>query len=141
MNYISVALLFMLASSSHASDGEMGWTRLLFCESGDYCVDIYSPDFDEASTIKVTYRGKAIEIPPEVNRYLPDAFLNRVRFVTTSNKNSTEKELIIPYIGSNADPVQRELVLRIAKDRVLSIQVDRASRGSLNCPKGGLPAY
>lgn len=124
MNYISVALLFMLASSSHASDGEMGWTRLLFCESGDYCVDIYSPDFDEASTIKVTYRGKAIEIPPEVNGYLPDAFLNRVRFVTISTQNSAEKELIIPLIGSEGDMVQRQLVVRIAKDRVLSFKVN-----------------
>ena len=124
MNYISVALLFMLASSSHASDGEMGWTRLLFCESGDYCVDIYSPDFDEASTIKVTYRGKAIEIPPEVNRYLPDAFLNRVRYVTISTQNSAEKELIIPLIGSEGDMVQRQLVVRIAKDRVLSFKVN-----------------
>ena len=124
MNYISVALLFMLASSSRASDGEMGWTRLLFCESGDYCVDIYSPDFDEASTIKVTYRGKAIEIPPEVNGYLPDAFLNRVRFVTISTQNSAEKELIIPLIGSEGDMVQRQLVVRIAKDRVLSFKVN-----------------
>ena len=124
MNYISVALLFMLASSSHASDGEMGWTRLLFCESGDYCVDIYSPDFDEASTIKVTYRGKAIEIPPEVNGYLPDAFLNRVRFVTISTQNSAQKELIIPLIGSEGDMVQRQLVVRIAKDRVLSFKVN-----------------
>ena len=124
MNYISVALLFMLASSSHASDGEMGWTRLLFCESGDYCVDIYSPDFDEASTIKVTYRGKAIEIPPEVNGYLPDAFLNRVRFVTISTQNSAEKELIIPLVGSEGDMVQRHLVVRIAKDRVLSFKVN-----------------
>ena len=124
MNYISVALLFMLASSSHASDGEMGWTRLLFCESGDYCVDIYSPDFDEASTIKVTYRGKAIEIPPEVNGYLPDAFLNRVRFVTISTQNSAQKELIIPLIGSEGDMVQRQLVVRIAKDRVLSFKIN-----------------
>ena len=124
MNYISVALLFMLASSSHASDGEMGWTRLLFCESGDYCVDIYSPDFDEASTIKVTYRGKAIEIPPEVNGYLPDAFLNRVRFVTISTQNSAQKELIIPLVGSEGDMVQRPLVVRIAKDRVLSFKVN-----------------
>lgn len=124
MNYISVALLFMLASSSHASDGEMGWTRLLFCESGDYCVDIYSPDFDEASTIKVTYRGKAIEIPPEVNGYLPDAFLNRVRFVTISTQNSAQKELIIPLVGSEGDMVQRHLVVRIAKDRVLSFKVN-----------------
>ena len=124
MNYISVALLFMLASSSHASDGEMGWTRLLFCESGDYCVDIYSPDFDEASTIKVTYRGKAIEIPPEVNGYLPDAFLNRVRVVTISTQNSAQKELIIPLVGSEGDMVQRHLVVRIAKDRVLSFKVN-----------------
>ena len=124
MNYISVALLFMLASSSHASDGEMGWTRLLFCESGDYCVDIYSPDFDEASTIKVTYRGKAIEIPPEVNGYLPDAFLNRVRFVTISTQNSAEKELISPLSGSEGDMVQRQLVVRIAKDRVLSFKIN-----------------
>ena len=124
MNYISVALLFMLASISHASDGEMGWTRLLFCESGDYCVDIYSPDFDEASTIKVTYRGKAIEIPPEVNGYLPDAFLNRVRFVTISTQNSAQKELIIPLVGSEGDMVQRHLVVRIAKDRVLSFKVN-----------------
>ena len=124
MNYISVALLFMLASSSHASDGEMGWTRLLFCESGDYCFDIYSPDFDEASTIKVTYRGKAIEIPPEVNGYLPDAFLNRVRFVTISTQNSAQKELIIPLVGSEGDMVQRHLVVRIAKDRVLSFKVN-----------------
>ena len=124
MNYISVALLFMLASSSHASDGEMGWTRLLFCESGDYCVDIYSPDFDEASTIKVTYRGKAIEIPPEVNGYLPDEFLNRVRVVTISTQNSAQKELIIPLVGSEGDMVQRHLVVRIAKDRVLSFKVN-----------------
>ena len=124
MNYISVALLFMLASSSHASDGEMGWTRLLFCESGDYCVDIYSPDFDEASTIKVTYRGKAIEIPPEVNRNQPDAFWNRVSFDTISTQNSAEKELIIPLIGSEGDMVQRQLVVRIAKDRVLSFKVN-----------------
>ena len=59
-----------------------------------------------------------------MNGYLPDAFLNRVRFVTISTQNSAQKELIIPLVGSEGDMVQRHLVVRIAKDRVLSFKVN-----------------
>jgi len=117
MRNIFAALLFLLSAPAAAtSDGELAWTRILFCNGAGYCVKIETTPDNGLGTVSVSRNGVEIDIPNlGVVKGEPD--LRFVRLVSLAGVNGYSNRLEIPFFGKTT----KRLDIHIKDDKVDAI--------------------
>lgn len=99
---IFAIVIVLLASPSFAgADGEVGWTKLSFCNGSGYCVDVESSEGTGITSLKVAHNGSEIVIPKDaITIGEADApLLNEVRLLSVQRSNGAFGNILeIPYL-------------------------------------------
>jgi hypothetical protein len=114
---IVAILLLVSPAASSASDGQLAWTQLSFCNGAGYCVQIDTDSTNRVKSIAISHDGKPID-PPDLKYLDGEPDLQHVRLVNASATNGFENRLEIPFFGKNGYMV----TITIVDDKVTVIK-------------------
>lgn len=107
-------LLALIVGYAQASDGELGWTSLSFCNGAGYCVDIASSTNDGIKSLRIKRNGNEIALPKDVANGVQIPVLNEVRLINVWRADGvSENQLEVPFLTPNPDGRPTRSILRL----------------------------
>lgn len=123
-----LAVLGAFASAAHASDGELAWTSVSFCNGAGYCIDLASTKGVGIDSMHMKRNGKEIALPKDLPGKNELPILDEVRFINVLRTDGTsENRLEVPFLArqQDAEPILKVLNVVIVDDRYSETYVTR----------------
>jgi hypothetical protein len=123
-----VLLCALLASASHASDGELAWTSVSFCNGAGYCIDLASTKGVGIDSMHMKRNGKEIALPKDLPGQNELPILDEVRFINVLKTDGvSENRLEVPLLArqQDAEKIFRVLNVVIVDDRFSETYITR----------------
>lgn len=116
-SFFAVLTLLASASAAAASDGELAWTNVSFCNGAGYCVQIETTQDNGLGKVAVLHNGVNIEIP-NLGSVQGEPDLRSVRLVSLAEANGYANRLVIPFSGKDS----RRLELHIKDNHIDTVR-------------------
>lgn len=113
-------LLCLLVGAAQASDGELGWTSMSFCNAAGYCIDLVSMKGIGIDSMHIKRNGKDIALPADLLNQHQLPVLNEVRFINVLKTDGiSENRLEVPFLAPqhDAEPIRKVLSIVIVDDK------------------------